>query len=235
VGLVGTGQDVPVRPLSLPGTISFPQQYFGTFSDPIDFAITNNGTAMLEILPIEPTGDFFATSNCTTLAAGESCQVSTRFAPAALGLRSGQAVIRTLPDTGDYLVNLFGTGVVNPFPVLLLSKGAIGYGNSLVGAPNAVQLTITSAGQVPLSLSRIYTVGDFVQSSDCPAILQPGLKCTVTVGFLPSVLGPRHGELVVESNAFNTPSTVTLSGTACSFFSVAGGRIRTLQCQAGGF
>jgi hypothetical protein len=235
VGLVGTGEDVPVRPLSAPGTISFPEQLFGTQSEPIDFTLTNFGSDPLEILPIEPTGDFSATSDCGVLATGESCTVSAVFSPAELGLRSGQAVIQTLPDTGDYLVNLFGTGLVNPNPVLLLSKAAIGYGNSLIGTANSVPVTLTSAGQVPVSIGKIYSLGDFFQTNDCPAILNPGLKCIVKIGFLPSVLGLRRGELAVESNAFGSPAIVKLSGTACKFFSIAGQRTRYLQCLPGGF
>jgi hypothetical protein len=235
VGLVGTGEGVPVRPLATPGTISFPEQYFGTQSDPIDFSITNTGPDPLEILEIVPTGDFSVTDDCAVLANGESCKVSARFQPTAVGPLTGQAVIRTLPDTGEYVVNLIGSGITNPYPVLLLSKGAIGYGNSLMGVANSVPVTLTSAGQLPLSLSKFYSLGDFFQTNDCPAILAPGLKCTINIGFLPSVLGPRRGEVGIESNAFGSPSTVILTGTACKFFAVAGQRIRTLQCLPGGF
>jgi len=235
VGLVGTGEDVPARPLSTPGTITFPEQYFGTQSEPIDFTITNTGQEPLEIVNVEPSGNFSATDNCAILAPGESCTVSTRFQPDAVGLRTGQAVIRTLPDTGEYVVNLIGNGISNPFPVLLLSKGAIGYGNSLMGVANSVPVTLTSAGQVPLNLDKFYSLGDFFQTNDCPAVLAPGLKCTINIGFLPSVLGPRRGEVGIESNAFGSPSVVNLTGTACKFFAVAGLRTRTLQCLPGGF
>jgi hypothetical protein len=235
VGLVGTGEGVPVRPLSTPGTISFPEQYFGTQSEPIDFTITNTGPDPLEILEIVPTGDFSATDDCAVLGPGESCRVDTRFRPGAVGFISGQAVIRTIPDTGEYVVNLIGNGISNPFPVLLLSKGAVGYGNSLMGVANTVPVTLTSAGQVPLNLNKFYSLGDFFQTNDCPAVLAPGLKCTINIGFLPSVLGPRRGEVGIESNAFGSPSLVNLTGTACKFFAVAGSRTRTLQCLPGGF
>jgi hypothetical protein len=54
--------------------------------------------------------------------------------------------------------------------------------------------------------------GDFSQTNNCTSIAVGG-SCTVTVTFKPTAAGSRAGTLTVTSNANNSPTTATLSGS----------------------
>jgi hypothetical protein len=53
---------------------------------------------------------------------------------------------------------------------------------------------------------------DFAQTNNCPATLNVGSKCTVSVTFTPSIIGAESATLDVNDNAANSPQTVALTG-----------------------
>ena len=80
------------------------------------------------------------------------------------------------------------------------------------GTSHPEQLTMTAVG--PVSISNIFTTGDFAEGDDCPSSLASGSTCQVDVTFSPSASGNRTGTLVVTSNSFfNNTLTVQLTGS----------------------
>jgi len=75
--------------------------------------LSNIGTAALVIQGISMSGnsDFTQTNNCGSgLAAQAQCNISLRFAPHALGTRSGSLTIRSNAPGSPHTVQLGGTG-----------------------------------------------------------------------------------------------------------------------------
>jgi len=98
-----------------------------------------------------------------------------------------------------------------------VSPTSLSFGNQAIDTTSAVKtVTLTSAGTANLILSSIAitgtNAGDFAKTSNCPATLAPGKKCTVNVTFTPSQLGSRSASLTFTDNAAGSPQTVPLTG-----------------------
>jgi hypothetical protein len=78
-------------------------------------------------------------------------------------------------------------------------------------------VTLTSTGQVPLTISSITASGDFTQTNTCgtglPANTSSQNSCTITVTFTPSAVGTRSGALTITDDATNNPSPQTIGLT----------------------
>lgn len=229
----GAGRDSRgVSPLTISEEIRFGDQPVGTTSEPHPFQVQNNTTSEVQITEFTVTGDFeVEKGTCDTIAASSSCSANLVFRPQALGPREGSVTVKTPVDPLPYVGILSGNGVPNPKPLLTLSALQLGFGNGVVGSPSALPVTATNSGELPVNISRIYAVGDYLPSHTCPATLQPGASCTIDVGFSARLKGVRTGTLVIESNALGSPHTVQLKGTGCSSYS-ASLRGRSLQCSS---
>ena len=69
-----------------------------------------------------------------------------------------------------------------------------------------------------------------VDSSRCPAQLQPDESCEVRLTFKPVAPGPRGGLLTIASNAIGAPHSVSLTGTGCRFFTMRAARSGQRLC-----
>ena len=77
----------------------------------------------------------------------------------------------------------------------------------------ALPITFTNTGSAPVVISDVALSGadpeDFIESNSCPASLAVGASCGITVTAT-TVKSGDSGTLVVNSNATNSPATVTL-------------------------
>lgn len=219
-----------VSTLSIPSGIDFGRVPVGEASPPRPFNVRNNTASEVTISEFTVTGDFqVEKGTCDTIPAASDCTANLVFKPQALGPRDGSVVVKTPSDPLPYSATLEGTGIPNPNPILTFSALQLGFGNGLLGAAASMPVTATNSGQVPVNISRIYAVGDYLPTHTCPAVLAPGESCVIEVGFSARLRGQRLGTLVVESNAVGSPHSIELSGTGCSF-SAATLRGRSLLC-----
>jgi hypothetical protein len=97
---------------------------------------------------------------------------------------------------------------------------SLAYGSFTVGTSSPTQtvtLSSTSSAGATVTISSISITGtnatDFSQTNNCPASLNPGQSCTITVTFTPTAAGTRTATVAVVDNAMGSPQTVALSGT----------------------
>jgi uncharacterized delta-60 repeat protein len=103
---------------------------------------------------------------------------------------------------------------------VFLSRGTLTFGSTSTGTTSPAQeLSLTNGGGVPVTISAITASSSFAQQNDCPATLQPGATCHITVTFTPSAMaGPVNGTanvtgtLTVQASDGN--HNANLSGTA---------------------
>jgi hypothetical protein len=81
---------------------------------------------------------------------------------------------------------------------------------SATSAPRTVSLI--DAGSQPLSITSIIASGDFAQTNDCPATVQPAISCTLSVTFTPTAAGIRTGAITITDNAAGSPHQLPLTG-----------------------
>jgi trimeric autotransporter adhesin len=220
VGVVATTL-APVIAIS-PSALDFGTVPLMTTTAARTVTVSNTGNAPMAISALQLAGsnpgDFAQTTTCsltTPLAAGSQCTISVTFTPSAAGSRSATLTVVS-NATGANSVTLRGSGatVATTGPAAGLSTSAIDFGSRRIGnTSSARRIRVTSTGGAALSISAITASGDFAQVNDCPALLAPGATCTVKVRFAPTAVGPRTGELAVNSNAAGSPHRVALTGT----------------------
>ena len=198
-----------VFPLSL----NFPDQKVGTTSGALAATLSNSGNAPLHVTGVTISGDFAQTDDCSTVAIGDSCSANVTFTPTQTGLRTG--TLSFADDAGTQNVSLSGNGTA---PVVNLSTTNVQFPTTLINTSSAPQnVTLTNTGNATLVISNIIidvgNVGDFSQTNTCPAVLNPGANCTISVTFKPTVKGFRFAEIHIFDDAANSPQKIGLTGT----------------------
>jgi Beta-propeller repeat/Cep192 domain 4 len=80
--------------------------------------------------------------------------------------------------------------------------------------PMFVTLTNGDAAQTITSIALGGTdPQDFAQTNDCPASLDPGATCTISVTFAPTTTGIRTASVVITDSAPGSPQVVSLTGS----------------------
>jgi parallel beta-helix repeat protein len=214
VSLTGTGT-APMATLS-PTSLIFGSQVIGTTSPAQSATLSNTGTAPLTISAITITGDFAQTNNCgTTLAAATSCTISVTFTPSVTGARTGSLTVSSNSQGGAVSAALSGSGVEN---APTFSPTSLAFSSQVVGTKSGGQnIKLTANGPGPLVISSIGVTGQFLESTNCPASLNTGSSCNITINFLPTVGGPATGSVVVTDNSLGSPQAVPLSGNGLDF------------------
>jgi hypothetical protein len=86
---------------------------------------------------------------------------------------------------------------------------------------SAQTVTVNNTGSTAVSISQLAASGDFAESSTCGASIAASASCTVSVTFTPAAAGTQAGSLTITSNATNSPSTVSLTGTGAGSANLA--------------
>ena len=145
------------------------------------------------------------------MAPGSNCVVNIAFKPTFFGSRVGTLTIASDSSPAAPVVSLAGTGVA---AAPILSPTSISFGNVTVGGKavsQTVQLKAVAPG--PLSISSISVNTGFSQTNKCPATLNAGSSCSITVSFKPTVAGTFSGSLIIVDNGLGSPHSVPVSGT----------------------
>ena len=114
VSLSGVG--VTAGPNATPAVSNLPFgiQLVGTTSPALSVALSNYGTATLNISHIAATASFAETNNCVpSLASGANCTISVTFTPGASGELTGMLSISDDAPGSPQNVSLSGTGSTN--------------------------------------------------------------------------------------------------------------------------
>jgi hypothetical protein len=81
----------------------------------------------------------------------------------------------------------------------------------LTSAPKTV--TVTNVSSHSVTFTSIAASGDFSQNNTCPATLNAGLNCVITVTFTPTAAGVRKGAVTLTDNDPGSPTqTIGLGG-----------------------
>jgi hypothetical protein len=203
----------PVGVTATPTALNFGSQTTGTTSTAQTVTVSNSGSTAAAVSSVTITGDFSQTNTCgTSIPAGGSCTVTVTFSPTAAGTRSGTLTVNT-DASGAVSVALNGTGTA-PGPALNASPASLAFASTVVGSTTASQsTTLSNSGTTAATINAITASGDFAQTNNCGTSLAVGASCTINVTFTPTAAGARTGSVTVTSNAVNSPTTISLSGS----------------------
>ena len=207
-----------------PTALTFPSTAVGSSAPSQQFAISNTGTAALLVSSVSSSNgaEFTLVSNCGSIAAGASCDVSVGFTPSAAGTRTGTITVAHNAAGGASTLSVSGTATapVVFVPGIEVTPAALEFGPITAGSFSGVQLvTVNSVGTAPLTLSAITVTGSNfsiiagVNSCSVNTPIAVGRPCIVPVRFTPAAAGALTATLSISHNAGATAATVNLSGT----------------------
>ena len=180
--------------------------------------LSSTGTAAVTISSVALSASEFAISGSTfpvTLNPGQSVTLQVSFYPTVTGAANGAITISC--DSlagGSATVSLGGTGINSTNPVLTLSVTTLNFGDEPVGTPVTLQLTLTSTGDSPVTVSSASVTGAGFGFSGAtfPVTLKPTVAVSIQVQFDPISVGPASGALTIASNS-STGSTIAVKLT----------------------
>ena len=206
--------------------ISFGGVTFGTTSEAMTFVVRNTGTTTLTGLQIT-TGGLHAASfvpellPVTWLAPGTSTRFSVSFTPTSASYQT--AFLQLSSDsTPQDSFKIDGNGIADPEIAIIQDSGAeltsgdssVSFGNCNLGSSSVHTFTIRNTGSAALkNVSVASDNAEFFIANFATTTIEPGASATFRVGFQPSAVGTRGGQLSVVSNdADESPFLITLTG-----------------------
>ncbi|MET7398601.1 choice-of-anchor D domain-containing protein [Dactylosporangium sp. NPDC005572] len=198
-------------------------------------AVTSIGRVTLKLPPA--TAWATRTQTLSVLGSNDGNSFSQIVAPAGRTFdpATGNTVDITLPATSTRYVRVnitantgwpagqvaelevYPSGGTTPnAPTLSTMPSSLTFGSQVVGSTSAAQaVTVTNSGTAAATVTGVSVSGDYTQTNNCGSIAV-GASCVVNVSFRPTATGTRTGTLTITSNASNSPTTVSLTGTGGS-------------------
>src|SRR4029077_3736566 len=181
-------------------------------------ALTNTGTASVNLSQVAITGSGFTVSGFTgavNLAAGQSFSLNVSFAPATAGSATGSLSFASSATNSPATISLSGNGVQ---PQISLIPASVSFGNVTVGVTNTQTLTIRNPGTANLSVTQASLTGTGFSFSGLalPLSVPPGGSSAFTVSFTPASASSLSGNLTLVNNTLNSPLVVALAGIGVS-------------------
>jgi hypothetical protein len=168
------------------------------------FSVTAAGTATLT---------YQWKKNGTAIGGATSASYTT---PATTTSDSGAQFTVTVTNIAGNVTSNAATLTVNAATFLLnANKTSLAFGNVNIGSNSILGVTLTNTGNSNVTVSNVTIAGAGFTASGVSTgqILTPGQTATLNVTFTPATAVTVPGSVTVNSNATNSPATVTLSGT----------------------
>ncbi len=164
-----------------------------TGTAPLSYQWNHNGTAISGA-----TSSSYTTPAETTSANGAQFTV-------VVGNSAGSVT----SNAATLTVNAAAPGTLTP------STTSLTFGNVNVGSTSALNVNFTNSGSSNITVSSVTISGAGFTASGVSngQIVTPGQVVTLNVTFAPAGSGSITGNVTVASNASNSPTTISLSGT----------------------
>lgn len=217
VALNGTGNATPQPVVSVSNNvIDLGSQALGS-SAIGSVTLTNSGQAPLVLSALTVSGaaagDYALAGSCVagaSIAVGQTCTLSARFTPSALGTRP--ASIAVASNAPMVTLGLTGVGAAAAAPIATLAPTTQDFGTVAIGgAPLQRTVMLTNSGNAALVITTIAASGAFAATSNCTSTVAAAASCSIAVTFSPVAATTYSGQLTVTSNA--PTATVALAGT----------------------
>ena len=192
-----------------------------TMGSPTSQAVTllSSGTGAVEVTSATVVGAGFSIDDTIfpiTLNPNQQISLPVQFNPAATGAIHGEISFTSNSLDGAATVSLAANGVASLTPQLSVAPGGVSFGSVMIGSPVTQNVTLTSTGSAPVTVSSAGVTGRgfTVSGSSFPLTLNPGEQATLEVQFNPTATGAATGQITVNSTSSGNPVVgIMLSGT----------------------
>jgi hypothetical protein len=188
-------------------------------SETIPVTLTNSGSSSLAVSRVNPSGPGFSVNGMSlpmTLAPGQSFTFGAVFAPKTAGRATGNISVLSTGSDSSLTISLSGVGAAASAQ-LSESPSSSNFYNVTVGASKSLPFTLTANGSSVTITSATTNNSEFRLSGvNFPLTLAAGKSASFTVNFTPQNTGSASGSISFVSNASNSPTAETLTGSGVS-------------------
>jgi hypothetical protein len=177
--------------------------------------ITNTGNTNVQVSSIAVSGAGYTLTGVSvpaTLTPSQTLTFGVVFTPSGAGSSSGSVTVTSNASGSPATISLSGTGAQAG---LTVSPASFSFGSVVDGQTKSQSFTITNSGTASLTISQlsISAVGYTVNGLSIPSTVAAGASVTFNAVFAPTTAGSLTGTVSIVSNAPNSPTAVSLSGT----------------------
>jgi hypothetical protein len=177
--------------------------------------LTNAGGTTVTISQATVTGAGFSISGLSlplTLSPGQSFTFGATFAPQTGGNASGTISVASDASNATLTIAMSGTGTTPG--QLSISPATLSFGNVTVGTSKSLSASLSASGaSVTVSSVTVSTSEFVVTGLSFPVTLASGQSTSFTVTFTPQASGVASASASFVSNASNSPTAQSLTGT----------------------
>ncbi len=177
--------------------------------------LKNTGGSSVTITQASSSAAAFSISGLNlpvTLTANQSVTFTATFAPTSAGAASGNLSVASNASNSTLTIALSGTGTAAG--TLAVSPTSLSFGNVTVGSSSPLSGSLTASGASVTVSSASLNNGEFALSGiTLPTTLAAGKSAPFTVTFTPQTSGASSASLTFSSNASNSPTVQTMTGT----------------------
>jgi len=225
----------PTAPASNSGSVTITSDDPQTPISLVSVSGTGTATAVAPTITTQPLNQTVTagqTATFTVLAAGTAplgyqwqknsvniagATLASYTTPATTTADNGATFAVVVSNTAGTVTSSAATLTVNPAPApaIQVSPTSINFGNAVVGINLSQALIIRNTGTATLTVSQVIATGSAfsVSGFSLPLNVSAGQQTTITMAFLPTVVGSASGNISIVSNAPTSPTSVGLSGT----------------------
>ena len=216
IGLSGTGVTAATLTAN-PTSLTFTNVQVGQSSTQTE-TVTNTGGSNAHISAVAASGTGFSVSGFTptvTLTPGQSTSFSVTFAPKSAGNFSGNVSVTSDASNSNLSVPLTGSAVTATSTLSVTTP--ISVGNVVDGLSGTQTGTLTASGASvvvsSVSMGGTNPAEFSISGLSFPVTVTTTQAVTFTVTFTPAATGAASATASFASNASNSPTVATLTGT----------------------
>lgn len=182
--------------------------------------LSNTGSSALRITSTSVQGSAFSFGTFhvpVNIKPGASVELPIIFTPTALGHTTGVITLVSTALNPTLTINVSGIGVV---PQLKISPASFKFGNVVIGSSATLPATLTASNAaITITSEPELTNSEFaILGLNPPVTIPIGQSIYATIQFTPSASGKASGQAVFTSNAANSPTVKSLTGTGVSHY-----------------
>jgi hypothetical protein len=223
VSLSGTATAVPSPAILAPslGALAFGSIQVGTTKSQIE-TLTNTGGSPVTISQVKVSGAGFSVVGLPLplrLNAAQSAHFTVSYSPTSAGESTGSLVLASDASNPSLATSLSGTAYDAPDPgVLTATAASLNFGSVQTGNNKSQSETLKNTGGSTVTISRanLTGVGFSLDGIYLPLQLNAGESFTFSVVFAPNAAAGASGSLTLVSDASNTISPISLSGSGAA-------------------
>lgn len=179
--------------------------------------LTNSGQTGVKVSAINLSGPEFSVSRKLpfTLSAGESLALDVKFTPTIPGWTGGKSTFTSNASNPTLPFQLAGTGKSDAVTgKLTITPTPLNFGDVPVGTTQTQSITMSASGASVTVSSDASSNSQFVlDGATLPLTIAAGQKLSFNVAFTPKSSATQSGSLSFASNASNSQTIESLSGT----------------------